>query len=120
MGLALGGSFLVEELLGRLEASATVRSPSWGGRRLVTVCVSELRVLGLVGRVGIGERLVDSSSMVSIVRLADIEALAAILVPSSATGPAVVIPALEHRRSDAVKMDLSASSWRARNRAIPV
>ena len=51
--------FLVEDLLGRLEAVATVRSPSEGGRWLVPACVSERRVLGLVGRFGIGEHLVD-------------------------------------------------------------
>src|SRR5579875_4172773 len=59
MRLALGCSFLVEELLRGLEATATIRSPSEGGRRLVTSGVSELRVLGRVGRFGIGERLVD-------------------------------------------------------------
>ena len=48
--------------------------------------------------------------MVALVRLADIEALAAILVPSSATMPTEAIPAVAHKRREAVKMDVSASS----------
>ena len=48
--------------------------------------------------------------MVALVRLADIDALAAILVPSSATMPTEVIPAVAHNRSVAVKMDLRAVS----------
>lgn len=58
--------------------------------------------------------------MVSLVTLRAIEAGAAIFVPSTATSPTVVIPALAHGRREAVNSVSSASSWRARNRATVV
>jgi len=58
--------------------------------------------------------------MLSLARLARIEAFAAIFVPSNATSPTVAIPAAAHSRNDAVNSVLSATSCRCRNRAIVV
>jgi hypothetical protein len=54
----------------------------------------------------------------STVRLARSAALAASLVPSSATVPTLTVPAAAHSRKDSTRNPARAASWRARNRAM--
>ena len=58
--------------------------------------------------------------MVSLMRFACVEALAAILVPSKATRPTLAIPARWHSGSDEENTCFNACSWRFEKRTIVV
>ena len=56
---ALGVELVVEDLFGRLEASAPVLTPTEDGRRLVVAGLAELGVFGFVSGLRLGEHLLD-------------------------------------------------------------
>ena len=61
---------------------------------------------------------VTSASSLSWVQLACSAALAASLVPSSASVPTRTMPAAAHSRSDSTRKPARACSWRTRKRAM--
>jgi hypothetical protein len=56
---ALGVELVVEDLFGRLDASAPVLAPTEDGRRLVAAGLAELGVFGFVSGLRLGEHLLD-------------------------------------------------------------
>jgi len=101
---------VVEELLCLVQAAPAVRSSPQHHRGLVSPGLAERGVFGLVGRSASANICSTSASMASLMRFACIEASAAIFVPSTATRPTDAIPAVAHKRSEAMNSYFRACS----------